>query len=543
MADAPAASGRSGTPLRTVRLGSLGLFAIGLIHRTVQLLLLWPALSKQIIASAGNQVPTMLPAVVMRDHPWLGLWYLQQTPPISYGIWATALALFHTPNGLAISCLMLQAALSSATAAAMAVLLWRFGIARWWSFAIALVFLMSGGLLVIEYHTMGQMFHNLLTMLLLVLAGHLGITLSSAPASRPAILLGVCTGLLALTRATFSFFLPVMAAWLLLVGGWRRPGVLVAFLLPALILQGSWTLKNYLAWDYVSSATSSWGGANLYHGEVGRHGPAEFKQWIAGHPPLCRAPWYDLTVHMPPHSAIFYFIPVAWPANTLPPAVAEKDHEALERLGAPTEWNSLAAALWSRCLMTEFGAFWMHRPALLVREWWQSYEVFWHPISQYAVIQPTTLQPEIGVYSPKLNWWRSVRDAFGEVHDRYLMLNRGIKLEPLTRASFVSVPVIALPVLPELISALNFIVLHSLPFLFVVRVWRRGWWTPFPPGFWFLALVYAYAGGLSSIGEYSENMRYRLEVEPVIWVLSVLILREWIACLRPRAHSGWALRP
>ena len=91
----------------------------------MQLWLLWPALSGQIIASAGNQVPTMLPAVIMRDHPWWGLWYLQQTPPISYGIWAIVLALFHNPYGMAVSCIILQAVLSSLTAVAMALLLKR----------------------------------------------------------------------------------------------------------------------------------------------------------------------------------------------------------------------------------------------------------------------------------------------------------------------------------------------------------------------------------------------------------------------------------
>ncbi len=96
---------------------------------------------------------------------------------------------------------------------------------------------------------------------------------------------------------------------------------------------------------------------------------------------------------------------------------------------------------------------------------------------------------------------------------------------------------IALPVLPELISALNFVVLHSLPILLLVRL-LRGYRVPFPPGFWFLAILYAYAAGFSCLGEYSENMRYRLEIEPVIWILSIVVAIEWGRVLRFRRGVG-----
>jgi hypothetical protein len=506
---------------------ALILFAVGILHRATQIWVMWPALSRQIAFTVGVQVQTMLPEFTMRTHPWWGLWYLQQTPPLSYLVGVLIVTLFHDPHKIAVFCLMMQGALASATAASMALLLVRLGIAARWSFITAFIFLMAGGMITIEYHTMGQMWHDLMAMLLTVLACHVGVTLSHQLTSRSAFHLGVYTGLLVLTRATFSFLTPFMAAWLLLAGAWRRPTILLAFLAPVLVMHGGWVLKNYLAFGYVSTATSSWGGANLLHGETSRHGGTEFHEWIAGHPALCPEPWHDLTVNMPPKSTVFYFLPMEWPDGKLPPDVAAKDAEVEARRGAPALWDTLASALWSQCLMKEFSAYWLHRPALVAKEWWQSYQIFWHPIGQYAVRQPLTLQPDQTEYSFGLNLARSIRDAFREYNAHYLLMQRKITLEPVTRADFVRVQMIALPIIPELIAALNFITVNSLPLLLIAR-WASGRITPFPTGFWFLTLAYVYAAGFSCLGEFSENMRYRLEIEPVIWILSLLITIEWV---------------
>jgi hypothetical protein len=519
------------------RRAALVLFGIGILHRALQIWLIWPALSRQIEFTIGVEVQTMLPEITMRSHPWWGLWYLQQTPPLSYMVGVVVAALFHNPYKIAVFCLMMQGTMASATAASMALLLVRLGIAARWAFLAAFIFLMAGGMITIEYHTMGQMWHDLMAMLLTVLACHVGVTISRRLTAGAAFDLGIYTGLLVLTRATFSFFAPFMAAWLILMGAWRKPMTLLAFIAPVLVMQGGWVLKNYIAFGYINTATSSWGGANLYHGEVVRHGSTEFHDWIANHKPLCPEPWYDLTVNMPPTSTIFYFLPSQWPEGKLPPGVVAKDAEVAARRGAVAGWDTLADALWSQCLMKEFSAYWLHRPALVAKEWWQSYQLFWHPIGQYAVRQPLTLQPDQTEYSFGLNLARSIRDAFREYHAHYLLLQRKITLDPITKADFVRVPMISLPVIPELIAALNFITVNSLPLLLLVR-WAAGRKTPFPTGFWFLVLAFAYAAGFSCLGEFSENMRYRLEIEPVIWILSLLIAIEWVRL----ARGWWASR-
>ncbi|HTJ64805.1 MAG TPA: hypothetical protein VL899_13450 [Alphaproteobacteria bacterium] len=511
---------------RLMRWCAAGLFLLCLAHRLIQLALLWPDLHVQILDTAGNMVPTMPSAEIMTKHPWWGLWYLQQEPPITYGIFAIVLAVAHTPEAIALICLVLQMLISAVTGAAMALLLWRLRFRAGIALGAALLFLLSGDLLVIEYHTMGQMYHNLLSMMLLVLLCHVGMDLHGKPSVRAAVWLGVIVGLLFLIRATFSFFAPVMLAWLLIAFGWRKPVLLLAFLVPVALLQGSWMLKNYAVYGYISSASSSWGGANLYHGEVGRHGSLEFHNFIANHPAVCKPPWHELTVDMPPKSTIFYFIPVEWPEDKLPAEVIAKDREADARRGSPAIWDSLAAERWSTCLFKEFKVYWLHRPRLLIDEIWRSYEIFWQPIRQYAVIQPNPLVPDMEIYSHDLNLLKSLRDSLGEVTGRHLMLERPFSLKPLSASDFHPVPVIALPAIPSTISILNFLVIHSFPILLLVRWWRSVR-VPFPPVFWLMSLLYLYAGGLSSLGEYSENMRYRLEIEPIIWVLSLLILWQW----------------
>lgn len=141
-----------------------------------------------------------------------------------------------------------------------------------------------------------------------------------------------------------------------------------------------------------------------------------------------------------------------------------------------------------------------------------------------------------------LNIGRSIRDAFREYNAHYLMLQRKLALTPNTKADFVRVPMISLPVIPELISALNFITVNSLPLRLLAR-WIRRRREPFPTGFWFLVAAYVYAAGFSCLGEFSENMRYRLEIEPVIWILSMLIAIEWVKLARGYWAPPPAVRP
>ena len=520
-------------PALRVWTGALSLFLLGIVHRLVQLWVLWPPLARQIANQAGQQDMTLLPAAIMRDHPWWGLWYLEQTPPIPTAIFGLVLAGSNTPVGIGICLIVFQAVLSSATAVVMALLLKRLGF-RWTiSLILSALLLLSTDLLVIEYQTIGQKFYNTLAMLILTLSGHAALSLARRPTRTPALALGICVGLLAVTRASFAFFWPIALIWVLAVGTWRRPLILAAFMLPICLIQGGWSLKNDLALGYWSLSTSSWGGANLLHAEHWRHGSTEFYEWRIGHPPICERPWQELTVNPPPTK--FFFLPVDWPPGSLPQPVVDKDALIEARRGHPAPLDSFAVAQWSRCLMSQFAAYWEHRPLLAVKEAWQSYMLYWQPIRQFTVFFPL-IKPDMPIYSQKLNWWRGVRDSLRELGGRGFLLQWVPKPEAFKASDFVPVRLLAFPVIPSLIASLNFVLLHSLPFVLVLRL-IRGRGAGWPAGFGFLILAYLYQASASSLGEYGENMRYRIEAEPIIWVISFVTLCFWIDAFRRRQEA------
>src|SRR5262249_37174041 len=71
---------------------------------------------------------------------------------------------------------------------------------------------------------------------------------------------GVATGLLALSRATWSYFALPCLALVAVLSGRRWPRAVVACLLPIVVLQGGWSFKNWALYGVFSPSTSSWGG-------------------------------------------------------------------------------------------------------------------------------------------------------------------------------------------------------------------------------------------------------------------------------------------
>jgi hypothetical protein len=507
-------------------LGASALLFIGIIHRVLQLWLLWPQLAISIMQTTNNQMMQLLPQAMMQEHPWWGVWFLQQAPPIPNVMWAGALALFSAPFNLAIALILLNALFSSLTAVLMALLFYRVG-ANWWlGLLLSMLFLLGGDLLLLEYHTMGQFFYETLTMLLCVLSCHCALSLVRSGDRRFALYLGLCVAALALSRASFSLFWPVVLLWLCAVGFWRRPLVLAAFLLPVLLLHGGWSVKNYWVHGYWSWSTSSWGGANIQRGERTRNG-LMFNEWMALQPPICPSPWHELTVKPP-----FYFglIPESW-GNDLPAQVAERDRYIAEKRGHSADLDSVAAREWSKCLVKEFLYYWQDHPELLIGGTWRSYQVFWLPIRQFSVTQPFPLWPRMDAYAEGIHWSRSLRDAWSEWGGDYSIRQVPIAFELPNVSDYAPVTIIALPFFFSAISALNFALLHSLPLL-IACLWYWKVEARWPRGCSFFLLIYCYLAGFTSVVEYGENMRFRIEVEPIIWVMSILIASRWWVLVR-----------
>jgi len=70
------------------------------------------------------------------------------------------------------------------------------------------------------------------------------------------------------------------------------------------------------------------------------------------------------------------------------------------------------------------------------------------------------------------------------------------------------------------------VAIHLMPLVaMVARQMRVSAESMWPSGFGFLILIYLYLAGVSSLVEYGENMRFRLEVEPIIWAIALATLR------------------
>jgi hypothetical protein len=87
-----------------------------------------------------------------------------------------------------------------------------------------------------------------------------------------------------------------------------------------------------------------------------------------------------------------------------------------------------------------------------------------------------------------------------------------------------SIRFFTLPCVPGLIHVLTFVVMHSVvPIVAAVGIIqlcaRRE--EGVPREFFFLLATYVYLAMVANIAEYGENMRFRLSVEPVIWLISV----------------------
>jgi 4-amino-4-deoxy-L-arabinose transferase-like glycosyltransferase len=80
---------------------------------------------------------------------------------------------------------------------------------------------------------------------------------------------GLILGFAALTREPPLYFLPLLAAWVLLRDGWRKPARAVVLVLAALTVVAPWTLRNAVRFD-AFIPVSTMGGRALWEGNTER---------------------------------------------------------------------------------------------------------------------------------------------------------------------------------------------------------------------------------------------------------------------------------
>ena len=507
------------------------LFLTGLVHRCLQFYLLWPNLSFQIELNAQAQVMQLLPIDVFKDHWWQALWYLQQAPPLPNFLYALLANAFDDATSRAAVLLGLQGIMSSISAVLLAALLIKLHIHRVVAFCVALIFILSADLLLVEYHTWGHFFYEITAMLLCLLICLSALTARQKSSLHAAALLGLWTALLALTRASFSYISPLILIWLMANKKTRKPLLIASFLIPVLLLHGGWVAKNYAIHGYWAWPTSTWGGANAHTGNIHRGGLKHFRQWENQQAEICEQPWDDMLQGV---GGLLIVFPDFYNAEKLgvPPEIDQHDKMIANQRGKWIKLDTLSTREMSHCLQQAYIRDWLENPKHTIHGALQSYRLFWAPIHQFAVTQPNSLKPDVQRIATKAEL-REILDASWQqmTNIRYKLLQVQLSFNPIKKEDWATVTVLVLPFLPGFIHWLNMIAIHLLPALLAYGLYRRLSHknvTPWPEGFGLLLIFYIYLAALSSLVEYGENMRFRIAIEPLIWAITTLILyRYW----------------
>ncbi len=487
---------------------------VGIIHRSILLCCLRPALVHLLSQVPYFQAMQLYPVGIYQKHFWAGLWFLQQTPPIAHivfrivllaGGWpyrtAEMLCALQGIISIAASCLLcsLIRTMTGSTAAALCASLW---------------FLLSTDLVVSEYALFGQMFYEDLGMLFVVLGCWQESRMMSGkavPSAAAGFRLGAALAGSALTRSSLSFLPIVFGAAGAFV--WRRR-VLAGFAGSVLLLQGGWAIKNWIVQGRLSLETSSWSGMNLAKGIYWSKQDLLLLDDIRNSPAGRYPDWFrDAT------QAYIFPFQVSTQAK-LPPQLLAADSAMVAQLGGiRAPWNLPSVAAESDAWRVAAAHFTLLHPLLSIRRFGEGYRFVWQRIADHAALFPWNLlyvKPVDRDFPGLLS--RGFRDA-----QRVRQTASASTTQPDRKIWLGTISLAPL-------DALSIVVLHALlPVMAVIDLWRRrrGKNPLLPQGTMSLAVMCLYGLILFSIGEGGENMRFRLSIEPVILALTMSTL--WAA--------------
>jgi hypothetical protein len=511
----------------------------GVLHRATVLAMHADALRDLVAQNADSLTWQYLPVSALTEQLASALLYLQQTPPLPHVVLGLAAKSFGWPYGTAYTLIVVQVGVSTASAVLLFALL-NDALARpILSWAIALVFLLSSDLLVMEYNYFGQTLYENLAMLLLLANVWFYGRLVRRPGAGNALGLALTASGLALTRASFSYYFIVPAAFLaarVIRQGFGKPArrLLVAFLC-GLSLQLAWIGKQCVVYGTCSVATSSWAGINFAIGlaRVGQH--RAFLRSILD----AREAYPEWFVRMIAAHGLVHWHPPTF-AEYVPPSVrAQDDAIQLALHQRNRSENSIGQRLVADLYLRAYVRFAVRHPRIIADKFLHSYELFWQPIRDYSALYlaPLNVVPET---RHAFHVRPALRTAIRELRGG----NQYVMTGPWRQKAGRPTRFLTIPGLPALVRVVNVLVLHTVaPFLLAwsLLAFARAPRLVLPAGYLYPLAAYAYGALVMNLGEHGENMRFRLSVEPVIWLVSAYSLRilvsEFVASLRDRARA------
>jgi hypothetical protein len=485
----------------------LGLLVIGLVHRCVIFLHFRGALLHLAAQVPGFDVMQLLPIPIYQKHFWLGLWLLQQTPPVPHILFRLVLLAGGWPaRTTEILCLM-NGGISTLTACILCMIIRNATSSNVLGFLVSLWLLVSTDMLVAEYDFFGQIFYEQLGMLLLVAccwqAAKMARTSTGRESGRP-VATGVLAALAVLTRSSLSFYPFALAPAGALI--WRRRSFAL-FLAPLLLICGCWTLKNIVSLRRMGLETSSWSGMNMAKGIFWAGQGNMLCHDIANSPAADYPPWFQAASR----ACVFPFYVTR--TAELPAELKASDDAMAARFGGTRpDFNmpSLAAAsdAWRRAVIR----FSISHPDLLAERLAKSYVFLWQRIADQGALYPWDVFYVVPVDRDLMDL--SGR-GFGE--KQRVAVTATMPRAEGRKAVFGTISLAPL-------DAFLLIALHSLlPIALLIDAYRRlrGWRRFLPGGTTVLLATSLYGLVVFSVAEGGENMRFRLTVEPVLIALAV----------------------
>jgi len=495
------------------------LIVVGLAHRCLLFAYYFDDIALMVQANPDWLTWQYLTLPALRDHLADSLLYLQQTPPLPQLFLGIALKVLSWPAEVSYF-LLLSNGLISIIAA---VMLYRLGACltqmRLLSLGIALLFLLNADLVVIEYNSLGQTIYENSCMVWVLMFVMGGVQLSTGNSVRGTVLMSVATALLILTRSAYTYFFVAPLILLLLARPAPLKTCLAIMAAVWLATHGAWTLKNYLVYDRVSLSTSTWQGANLAKGLVSTGFEQPFREHILRNE--YGAPdWFVDHIRSAPT------LPVwgegAW--KRLPGPVRQRSKAIDARLGGTNRWeNSVALAEYVRHFEPAYTSFALENPSIIATKLYRSYELFWVPIRYYGGLYLSLFEVDwvikrsLSVPAILRHW---VAGQLPEAQRIVVGTHGDLVARPAT--------LFTIDLFSPLVAILALVAVHLfLPYQCIKAAWlsiRQCTVTTGLLTYLGLGLVIAYSTFVFVLVEHGENMRFRLSIEPVIWLCVLLML-------------------
>lgn len=509
--------------------------AVGVTHRLVLWYLYGPQLRALAAANPDWLTGQYLPIALLRDHALAALWFLQQTPPLPNVLMAVLLARFSWPIGVAEALIVLQGCIGVATSMLLTwMILFVYPGRRVLAAAVGAAFVLSTDLVVLEYNSLGQTIYENLAMLLTLCVLALLLLYWRTARTALAAAVGVAVALLALTRATWSFFaLPCAVLLFAAAPAGRRVRAMLLYSVAVLLLQGGWSVKNWIVFGELSMRTSSWAGWNLGVGMRNSGFADEFTTFIHTHRSADGAPLHCIALEL-----------ASPPPN--PPEITARDQAVDAALGAPNSiLNSNGFRYAADQCVEAVIAFCRAAPGTCVERAWRGYRLMWQPIANYGSKKFVNLFATDTAIQDSLD----IRSVLALISARRLPDRQFVMSGTYPRVSRSPAEFYTPRWLDPLVLIAMVIGVHVLaPFLLILWAVRflcgaSGAALPRAAGVLTMAAgIYAYFAAVASIGDYGENMRFRLDVEPIIWLIALIafveIARMFGALLGRRVSAG-----